>query len=89
MAENCEGCRYWRQSGVTDNGFVGECRRKAPSPDVSAAAADTVMRFAVWPTTAGGQWCGDFAARPLADELVAEKLAMIEKLEARRRGRRS
>ncbi len=87
MAENCEGCKYWQKSGVSDNGFVGECHRKAPAPEVSNAASDTVMRFAVWPTTANEHWCGDFVARPLADDLVAEKLAMIEKLEARRRER--
>ena len=84
---SCENCKFWQQTGVTDSGFVGECRRNSPLPDVSAAAADANMRFAVWPTTGNEQWCGDFTTRPLSDDKVAEKLAMIERLEAQRRGR--
>jgi len=83
----CKNCKYWEQTGATDDGFVGECRRNAPLPGLSDTAPVGLMKFAVWPTTGDGQWCADFATRPLSDEKALEKLAMIEQLEAQRKKR--
>jgi hypothetical protein len=89
MAESqvCEQCKYWIETGGTDTGLVGECHRNAPAPELIDAAASSRVRYAVWPVTADKDWCGGFEERPMASTEILARVAMIEKLEAERKGK--
>jgi hypothetical protein len=89
MEENqiCEKCKYWLETGGTDAGLVGECHRNAPYPELIDAACTANIRYAVWPVTADKNWCGKFEDRPMATSEVLAQMAMIEKMEAARRGK--
>lgn len=50
-AMRCDQCLYWTPARPSE----GWCRRRAPRPGASAD------RVAHWPTTHGGQGCGEFA----------------------------
>jgi hypothetical protein len=81
----CENCKFWIETGGTDEGLVGECRRNSPVPVTLDGAVDAMIRFAAWPVTAQSQWCGDFEKRPMEAKEVMERMAMIEKMEAERK----
>jgi hypothetical protein len=85
----CENCKFWNETGGTDDGLVGECRRNSPLPATLNGAVDSIIRFAAWPATAQHQWCGDYEERPMEAKEVLERMAMIEKLEAERRAKRA
>ena len=77
----CEGCKFWIQTGATDVGLLGECHRQPPSPVMTTSSADTKMYFALWPCTTQNQWCGDFEERPMTNEEVIKRMEMIKQLE--------
>jgi hypothetical protein len=81
----CENCKFWVETGGTDEGLVGECRRNSPSPIISNGSTDANVRMASWPTTAEVQWCGDYEDRPMETKEVMERMAMIEQMEAKRK----
>ena len=83
----CEKCKYWVETGGTDNGLVGECHRNAPHPALIDAASSVTIRYAVWPVTADGNWCGKFEERPMATQEVLARVAVIQKMEADRKGK--
>jgi hypothetical protein len=89
MEENqiCEKCKYWLETGGTDDGLVGECHRNAPHPQLIDAASSANIRYAVWPVTADRNWCGKFEERPMANQEVLARIAMIQKMEADRKGK--
>jgi hypothetical protein len=84
----CEKCKYWKETGGTDSGLVGECHRNAPQPELTAAGSTANIRCAVWPITADRNWCGQFEERPMATQEVLARVAMIQKMEAERKSRR-
>ena len=84
----CENCKFWIETGGTDDGLVGECRRNSPVPATLDGPADATIRFAAWPATAQHQWCGDFEKRPMETKEVVERMAMIEKMEAERKAKK-
>ncbi len=84
----CENCKFWIETGGTDEGLVGECRRNSPSPKTLDGPDDAKMRFAAWPATPQDQWCGDYEDRPMETKEVIERMAMIEKMEADRKSKR-
>ena len=84
----CENCKFWNETGGTDEGLVGECRRNSPSPKTLEGPADTKMRFAAWPATSQNQWCGDYEQRPMETKEVMERMAVIQKMEADRKAKR-
>jgi hypothetical protein len=86
-ARTCEKCTYWHETGGTDDGMVGECRRNAPSPELIDSSSTSTVRYAVWPVTADRDWCGRFEERPMANTEVLARVAMIEKLEAERKAK--
>ena len=83
----CENCKFWIETGGTDEGLVGECRRNSPSPITSAGATDGSVHMASWPTTAQEQWCGDYEDRPMETKEVLERMAIIEQMEAKRKAK--
>ena len=83
----CEKCKYWHETGGTDEGLVGECRRNSPSPKTLDGAVDTIIRFAAWPAVGQTQWCGDYEKRPMETKEVLERMAAIEKMESARRAK--
>lgn len=83
----CEKCKYWVETGGTDDGLVGECRRNAPLPELIDAASTSTIRYAIWPVTKDKDWCGRFEERPMATQEVLARVAMIQKMEADRKGR--
>ena len=85
----CENCKFWNETGGTDEGLVGECRRNSPIPTTIDGPPGTKMRFAAWPATAQSQWCGDYEERPMATREVIERMAMIEKMEADRKAKKA
>ena len=87
-SKTCENCMHWEQTGATDTGLLGECHRNSPSPELTDSPTDTRMRFVVWPSTTQSQWCGAFEQRPMAEEEVRKRMAMIEKLEAERKSKK-
>ena len=85
----CENCKFWNETGGTDEGLVGECRRNSPSPKILDGPADANIRFAAWPATSQDQWCGDYEERPMDTKDVMERVAMIKKMEADRKSKRA
>ena len=85
--KTCETCKYWVETGGTDDGLVGECRRNAPHPELIDAASTANIRYAVWPVTADRDWCGKYEVRPMASKELLARVAMIEKLEAERKAK--
>jgi len=85
----CKNCKFWNETGGTDEGLVGECRRNSPSPKTLDGPADAKMRFAAWPATPQDQWCGDYEDRPMETKEVMERMAMIEKMEADRKSKKA
>ncbi len=85
----CENCKFWHETGGTDEGLVGECWRNSPSPKTLDGAADTLIRFAAWPAVDQNQWCGDYEERPMETKEVLERMAAIEKLEAARKAKKA
>jgi hypothetical protein len=83
--ERCEACKFWNETGGSDSGLVGECHRNAPSPILCEKPVDSNFRYALWPVTADQQWCGDFEKRPMATRELMERMAMIEKMESKRK----
>ncbi len=83
----CENCKHWNETGGTDAGLVGECRRNSPLPKTLDGPADAKIRFATWPATSQDQWCGDFEQRPMETKEVLERMAIIEKMEAERKSK--
>lgn len=78
MTPCCFDCRYWASTDEQEigaDGMKGECRRYPPVPlmviysitDVPDTVAkmvesDTVSGF---PEAYGGQWCGEYLAKPV------------------------
>jgi len=85
----CENCKFWTETGGTDEGLVGECRRNSPSPIILDGGPHTKIRFAAWPAVAQNQWCGDYEERPMETKEVLERMAAIEKLEAARKSKKA
>ena len=85
----CENCKFWNETGGTDDGLVGECRRNSPHPATVEGAPDTKIRFAAWPAVSQSQWCGDYEERPMETKEVLERMAAIEKLEAARKSKKA
>jgi hypothetical protein len=54
MEENqtCEKCKFWVETGGTDDGLAGECHRNAPHPELVDVACTVKIRYAAWPVTA-------------------------------------
>jgi len=50
-------------------------------------ACTVKIRYAAWPVTADKNWCGKFEERPMATQEVLTRVAMIQKMEANRKGR--
>jgi hypothetical protein len=75
------------ETGGTDDGLVGECHCNAPHPQLIDAASSANIRYAVWPVTADRNWCGKFEERPMATQEVLARVAMIQKMEADRKGK--
>lgn len=82
----CEKCKYWIETGGTDSGLVGECRRNSPAPILNENPANSNFRYALWPVTADKQWCGDFEQQPMATQELMKRMAAIEKMESKRKG---
>jgi hypothetical protein len=59
--ERCDQCFFWKMARPTE----GWCTRRAPSPTVEPG------RIAHWPTTHGGQGCGEFLHVGAALETIA------------------
>ncbi|MCI4679389.1 hypothetical protein K9U33_12135 [Rhodoblastus acidophilus] len=57
----CDQCGFWKMARPRE----GWCRRHAPKP---SSVSD---RISHWPTTHGGQGCGEFAAADANNEPVA------------------
>ena len=85
----CEHCKYWNETGGTDEGLVGECRRNSPSPKTLDGALDSKIRFAAWPATSQNQWCGDYKERPMETKELLQRMEAIEKLEAARKAKKA
>ena len=79
-AGRCENCKFWIETGGTDSGLVGECRRNSPFPILKEKPDDSNIRYALWPVTADQQWCGDYEKKPMATKELMERMAMIEKM---------
>ena len=86
---NCENCKFWIETGGTDTGLVGECRRNSPAPIINENPVSSKFRYALWPITADTQWCGDFENRPMATKELMKRMARIEKMETERKGRKA
>lgn len=86
-ANVCENCKFWNETGGTDEGLVGECHRNSPVPVTLNGSTDATVRMTAWPTTAQEQWCGDYEDRPMETKEVLERMAMIEKMEAKRKSK--
>ena len=86
-AGRCENCKFWIVTGGTDTGLVGECRRNSPSPILEEKPVDSNFRYALWPVTVDKQWCGDYEKKPMATKELMERMAMIEKMESKRKGK--
>ncbi len=84
-ATTCETCKFWVETGGTDEGLVGECRHHAPHPAWGEGGG--ALRLAVWPVTRDRDWCGRFEERGLANHEILERVALIEKMEAERKAR--
>jgi hypothetical protein len=84
----CENCKYWNETGGTDEGLVGECRCNSPFPKTLDGALDSRIRFAVWPATGQNQWCGDYMERPMETKELLQRMEAIEKLEAARKAKK-
>lgn len=56
----CRNCEYWDQ--MYD---IGICRRHAPKPVLNCLVPNEEeskpTSNAVWPSTAEGDWCGEFS----------------------------
>lgn len=85
----CESCKFWNETGGTDEGLVGECRRNSPSPKTLEGAGGAKIRYAAWPAVSQDQWCGDFEERPMETKEVLERMAMIEKMESERKAKKA
>lgn len=85
--DGCGKCQFWLQTGATDAGLVGECRRNPPLPQLTESAATSKMFFAVWPSTLEGQWCGAFEDRAMDNDELLERMAIIEQMEKERKQR--
>ena len=85
----CENCKSWNETGGTDEGLVGECHRNSPSPISLNGSPDSGVRMAAWPTTAQDQWCGDYEIRPMGAKEAQEHMAIIEKMEAERKSKKT
>ncbi|MCW2285820.1 hypothetical protein M2323_003656 [Rhodoblastus acidophilus] len=59
-AEKCAACVYWKMARPNE----GSCQRHAPTP---AYVSDSVAH---WPTTHGGQGCGEFLVQGSAVDLA-------------------
>jgi hypothetical protein len=88
-AKVCENCKFWNETGASDAGLVGDCRRNSPSPITLNGRSEASVRMAAWPATAQDQWCGDFEERPMETKEVLERMAMIEKMEADRKTKKA
>ncbi len=46
MEENqtCEKCKFWVETGGTDDGLAGECHRNAPHPELVDMACTVKIR---------------------------------------------
>ncbi len=88
-ANVCENCKFWIETGASDAGLVGDCRRNSPSPITLNGSSEASVRMAAWPATAEDQWCGDFEERPMETKEVLERMAMIEKMEAERKTKKA
>ena len=70
MKERCENCRFWRRPEAQAEKAAGNCRRYAPRPwGAGYVGVDTLVdeslkrKFcsdAMWPTTYGDEWCGEW-----------------------------
>ncbi len=89
VVSQCENCKYWIETGGTDTGLVGECRRNSPSPILNENPANANIRYALWPVTADKQWCGDFEQRPMATKELMKRMAAIQEMESKRKGRKT
>ena len=85
----CENCKFWNETGGTDEGLIGECRRNAPSPKTLDGSPDTIIRFAAWPAVGQAQWCGEYEKRPMETKEVLKRMAAIEKLESARKAKKA
>ena len=63
MKGSCIECRYWEPDG--DEGI---CHRHAPHPLVLSIELIQDMPPRYFPSTCGGDWCGDF--QPRVQEVV-------------------
>jgi hypothetical protein len=67
---NCFFCIFWDGTSPRSGRHHGECKRRAPvlldviSPANPKFTGDPDFR-AIFPMTAGSDWCGDFAAAPI------------------------
>jgi hypothetical protein len=66
---------------------VGECHRNAPQPELIDSRSTSNIRYAVWPVTADKNWCGRFEERPMPNQEVLARVAMIQKMEAERKSK--
>lgn len=64
MTERCDGCRFWKRLGTTNE---GECRKEAPrplgflpQPGMVGLATGRVGPLARWVRTEQDDWCGEF-----------------------------
>jgi hypothetical protein len=59
--EQCEHCRFWKRLEQSEKPH-GYCRRYAPRPFGVARISDAGEWYdrAIWPTTADGDWCGEW-----------------------------
>jgi len=67
--QSCNLCRFWLpEARLRDTARHGECRRRAPLPNVvhardsSALELKGVRAAPMWATTRHDDWCGEFDA---------------------------
>lgn len=63
----CSTCRWWNAIGPLAHDGVGHCQRYPPAPcpePLKPGRFGEKIPLALWPVTAGYEYCGEYASVP-------------------------
>ena len=74
----CEGCRFWEQKGVPNNGVqMGFCRRRPPiatgcfvakTGRIAGTVTPQFVEMTIWPQVSANNWCGEGEPKILTEQ---------------------
>jgi len=68
--ESCKSCKYWKEIGRRTfekrvKKMAGQCRKLPPRMCPTALSTEREMIKYRFPLSAGDDWCGQYAKRPV------------------------